>query len=183
MTDKLNIIKKQIWEIDLDSTQNAFSLQNEWGQFNQTEIFPVLDQVCNELVNQETIVKIDKIELDLGAVSFNNMEKELPGKVRQAFRESLEQLLANSSLVSDDNVAIVSSTHSDLELIEHFLATGIIPWWASKLKQINLEDTFKQTLSAEKQKSRKLLATRMHLPDFRKRLINQFSTELLFYLF
>ena len=182
MESGINIIKKQIWEIDLDSAQNAFSLQNEWGQFSQTEISPVLDQVCNELVNGETIVKIDKIELDLGAVSFTNMEKELPGIVRQAFRESLAHLLTKSSLTSDENVTIVSSTHSDLDIIDHFLSTGIIPWWASKLKQINLEDTFKQTLSAEKQKSRKLLTAGIQLPDFRKRLVNQFSPELLFSL-
>ena len=179
MESGINIIKKQIWEIDLDSAQNAFSLQNEWGQFSQTEISPILDQVCNELINEDTIVKIDKIELDLGKVSFTNMEKELPGIVYQAFRESLEHLLADSSQTSDDNVTVVSETHSNLDLIDHFLSTGTLPWWASKLNDINLEATFKKVISAEKPIIRKLLSAGLHLTDFRKRLVNQFSTELL----
>lgn len=179
MADNLNIIKRQIWEIELSSTQNAFSLQNEWGQLNDVKISPILNQVCNELVDKDTLVKIDKMELDIDAVDFQKLETDLPNKVREAFSKSLEKLLSNQRVVQDKNVIITSSTQSDLDIIRHFLYTGTIPWWASKLESIDLETSFKKILLTDKSEVKKLLKAGIYLLDFISRLVNQFSEELL----
>jgi len=179
MDDCLHIIKKQTLDITFDSEEKAFSLQNEILDIYNERIIPELDMICNEMCDNGTIVKIDKLELNIGEISLGNINNEFVDKVTTAFKKELTQALEDSKQPDDINVQITDVSGSKLALLEHFIYTGTLPWWASRYGDIDLEKIFKELLIESGDEVEDILSRGMNTENFRKRLAYQFSQDII----
>jgi len=97
MSNQEHIIKKQIIELQLSSQQGAFELQNEVSRIYHRKVVPLLEALCDQLSDNQTIVRIDSLDINLGEVDINHLEQEIVAKV-EAY---VQQYLAKKNSPSD----------------------------------------------------------------------------------
>jgi hypothetical protein len=101
----------------------ARALSDRVGRMHRTRIVPVLDRVCSELSASAALVRIDRLDLDLGALAVDDLEDAFIARLESALRAALGEVLRRRA--SGDR-----SARDSLELIETFALTGGLPWWA-----------------------------------------------------
>ena len=197
MSQQRHVIKQLILELQLDSQQNAFELQNEVSQLCRTKIVPLIDELLSQLSNPDVIDRIETLELDLGDIDIENLERSLIEKTTQHLNQQLKKLIpdvpdsqppVNDSFDprstkrsnSINNQAKTTPAKTNLELLTYFIQTGTLPWWAEQLSKQELEERFQSLLIRAPEALKHLLFT----PDERplKRIIYQFSDLILLQL-
>ena len=163
----------------MPSQENAFEIQNEISSIYNSRIVPVLDEICQQFSAKDSVIKLDKLEIDLGSVSLENLEEELVEKPRKHFREALSNLVRQAELDPGSTVNKISRSTSKLELLDYFLQTGTLPWWADRSAVSDLEGIFRELIKQSPEEIKALIIRGTQDEDFRLRLIYQFSESLL----
>lgn len=91
-----HIIKKQTLEFDLDNRLDAFSMQHEMAGFCQYGLLPVLEKIFDELSDDETVITMDKMEINLGLLTAMDIEKRSPGDLYQIIRSQIKEMTGNT---------------------------------------------------------------------------------------
>jgi hypothetical protein len=96
MIQQHHIIKQQILELQVSSRvirsgREAFELQNQISALYRSQIIPVIEAICNQFSNSDTIHRLDRLELDLGEITPESLETDLPQKVAEALSIQLSQ--------------------------------------------------------------------------------------------
>src|SRR5687768_16739294 len=93
-----HIVRKQIIELRLDNSQQAFQVQNEVSNFYWKKILPKLETIFDELCGEINIFQIDRLEIDLGLIdaeqitSTQDLNNMCPGIISKIKREIQLQL-------------------------------------------------------------------------------------------
>jgi len=120
----------------------ARPLQDRISDFNNTELLPALAEICDQLVEPNQFIRIDKLELDIGSISLDRFESDLREGVVKQFKEQVQkQVLNNPDLIETlgDNNEIEDSGTKNIQqtilrgpdLLVYFLENGTKPWWQS----------------------------------------------------
>ena len=130
MADATHIIHRQVLDITLDTERDAYLVQEEVRRIYYDRIIPLLDDAFSEVVGPDEIVRLDRLELDLGHLDRRTLEEDLVSEVRLQVQEALVRPL--KALPFPDEAAVTRSTPvaSKLEAFVSFLRTGRLPWWA-----------------------------------------------------
>ena len=70
-----HIIKKQVLDFRLKNKPDLFSIQQEMVEYNTKVILSLLEKVMNELCTEDEMIHLDKLELDLGVLAFEDLKK------------------------------------------------------------------------------------------------------------
>ncbi|HEX3048284.1 MAG TPA: contractile injection system tape measure protein [Bacillota bacterium] len=132
-----HIIKKQVLEITLDSEIGSFGFQNKISELFKTEIVPLIDAYLSELSPDQEVLRIDKLEIDLGKIDRRNFDREFsekfarvfPQKLAAAVRENLVEYPADVPGADLEAGTAVTEAIREVELLEYFLKNGRLPWW------------------------------------------------------
>lgn len=133
-----HIISRLRWNTVFNNRDKATELQSRlsnWSrQVFEREIQPVLNRYC---VNGQ-VWQINRLELDLGVIEYDDLEAGLLKKVKQALHEELYRLLVNSKTGTETTVQVMDEQVSGIRLLSGFLLHGVIPWqYAPGIKDIN----------------------------------------------
>ncbi|MBT8340072.1 MAG: hypothetical protein HKP58_04350 [Desulfatitalea sp.] len=82
---------------------------------------PCMDEVFEEFKTGQDVVRIDYLQIDLGAVADEDLETALTHHLRQALQSAIQT-------PSSKNVRRDSPRQAGLALIAHYLMTGTLPW-------------------------------------------------------
>lgn len=74
-------------------------------------------------------VQLDRLELRLGTIAEEHFEAEFPARFRAALAAELDRRLPPPD-ATDDEAGAVRSDVTLLEVLEHVLLHGYLPWWA-----------------------------------------------------
>lgn len=122
-----HLISRLTWDTAFDHKMQAIMLQerlSDWSHFHmQRELSAVFDKFCPP----EQTWRIQSLELDLGTIDFENMESELPAKLRQQLNEKLTELILYSHQRGRE-LEILDEKRSHVQLIRYFLWHGMLPW-------------------------------------------------------
>lgn len=91
-----HIIKKQVLEFDLDSKLDAFRMQHEMAGFCQYGLLPVLEKIFDELSDEETVIAIDKMEINLGVLTVADIEERSSDNLYQLIRSQIKEITSNT---------------------------------------------------------------------------------------
>ncbi len=163
-----HIINKQVIDLRLPQKEGAWLLQQQMKELYQNELLNVLDQQFSKIAGDDDVLRIDKLEIDLGIISKD--------KLAEAFREKLNELLPeriaelktqavvernklqfnanegiNAAQASAQNeLEQTSLTEQFVSLLDHFFTTGNIPWWGnSQQTPISIVHVFERALRDE----------------------------------
>ena len=188
VTDQKHIIKRQVIELGLTSSENAFQIQDDVSRNFKNVIIPLLEEVFDEISSPEEVLKIDTLRLDLGSINLNELSTQLSTKVREKLSEVLvpeieskrngtklpsqveKRFLENEEPVI--GLHIKSKELSEIEKIVHFLKTGTLPWWGNKGDYFSLEKSIQKLLREDPKSLIDFLKEYTVYRNYQNRLIN-----------
>lgn len=142
-------------EVDFNKRSHYLGLQNEVAQALQLEILPRLNRLMDELCNEKTVIRIDRLELDLGSLNIDNWEEEFTTKFLKLFEQQIKLSLTeqraeivvekvfnktNPLFTTDQNdlqrnikqellIAEQTKEESNTKAMLFYLERGILPWY------------------------------------------------------
>jgi|GEM_PF-5174060 len=201
MTPSHHMVMRQIMDLVTASQESAFNLQQRMGEYCRNVMPALLNQVCTRCDGGDRVFKVDRLEIDLGRVSSEHLEEEISEKLAQLLYEALRDRVDRISLQYDSRVSsggsqpsirgsprifagstrdrMISLAQADLERILYFLETGYLPWSTMAGTVELLEKTLARLVATEPDMVDTILVFVADRPVARRRLITQFSEDLL----
>ena len=90
MARRSHIIGKQILDVEIDVGEDFFALQQDVSRVFHARVTPALDALFSRYVGAETVVRLDRLEVDLGRINRFRLEDDLAARLVEA----LEPMLA-----------------------------------------------------------------------------------------
>lgn len=120
-----HVIKKQVLDIVTRSPEGAFELQQQVSNFFYSTLFPAIEKSFDEFSSQETIHYIDKLEIDLGAITLKDLKKQDLAKwVMQKLERELRSGILPEIRKQPENSPGVSISRQWLFYMKH----GYLNW-------------------------------------------------------
>lgn len=131
MTQQKHIINKQILEVHLPSTADAFAVQQELSALCRHQLTSIMDRIFGNITHNtgDQPLQIDRLTLDLGKVSVEDFATVFEEELQEKLQEALTVYQQSDTLV-EKNTANQLEEKTPLRAIAYFLKTGILPWWA-----------------------------------------------------
>jgi hypothetical protein len=195
MTSLCHRIRKQTIEFILDEG-DAREVQLRFGELYLTKIVPGMDQIFSDLCDPEQVVKIERIEIDLGNISLDQLETDFAKKVLCRLQDEVSAKIRRANLrdgsegdlsvparctssESREVYAIMAGEDALLQAFRHFLETGLLPWWSGIKSSGDLHEAFINLLGQRPDGMRFLLEWAVTSETARIRLIYQLPEPLL----
>lgn len=142
-----HVIRKQVIDLHLSAEHNAFTVQQQAKAYFYDHIAPVLEQVLDELSRPEEMLTIDKLEINLGKLSWTNHKLMMDSnELYRVIRNSTTELLS-SELVDIKRDAVVGlmniEKHACLQWL-YYLKNGVLPWGLQKIEESWLKQVLHQ---------------------------------------
>jgi hypothetical protein len=181
-----HIIKRQVIEVEVPSVESAWNIQNRVSELYKYELLRILEEVFNSIAKPGEVLRIDKLEIDLGNIKADALEEEISTKLKEKVKEKLEELMhntvskseqANAPNETEASVRNVRYTKSDLLL--HFLKTGTAPWWYNKENFGTMSAVAKEIFTERPQWVKNKLKPLLSYSDIRRRFIHHLDDQLM----
>lgn len=130
-----HIIGKQQLQINIVSDENHFDLQQRVSTFYWEQVTPVLEQLFDQFADAETLIQLDKLEIDLGTIPLEELETTFV----QQLKIQLEEALIKQVQVEGKFIQRQSKSQQHFAQWLYFLKTGTLDWQAKKLEESSLK--------------------------------------------
>lgn len=170
MEKQNHVIKKQILDVTLDSEIGSFAFQSKLSEVFKAEILPRLDAYCTEIGGDSEILRLDRLELDLGVLDKRTWAQELISKFDEVFPQKLRTVFPRQEREGDRPALsrAVQNSHPggrvtltpqdrNFQLFTYFIKTGRLPWWVKKDESPEMAGLLEEMISKEPAKIRDLL--------------------------
>ncbi len=198
-----HIVKKFELNLGIDKELSVQQVRNEMldalnGQF-KLELSQVMDELCED----GELVRIDRLELDLGNVTPENLQvelmRELRTKIKSAIlieqeRQSRSRSAIERTSKATDREVIIETRHKstvpadrELNSFVFFLKTGTFPWWSTFSNMQDVRVYIENNLFVKKIKNQAkqtqslntILQIVTNSEQARKRFCLNFNTEVI----
>jgi len=171
-----HVIGKIVFELHTSSSGEVNDLEEELRALIADVIKPKLEEYCNEIDERESVLHIDRLELDFGKIDVSSLEESIHSRIANCFVEQKKVKLSTITKIKEEQ--------SDLEKIIYFLETGLLPWRSTYTSSDLLPSLWIQNLLQKNPQYiidiiKGLLQHRQHL----QRFILHTSDEVLMLLF
>ena len=122
-----HIVTRCEWNTSFDSKNLATTLQTYISKWSTYKMQRIIDSVFDRICPEGQTLKIKKLAIDLGAITYENMERELPIRLKNALYEALYSLIMYPKS-GDQTLEIINSDNAQLQILKTFLLEGILPW-------------------------------------------------------
>lgn len=189
MSRQTHIIRRQSLELAVSSGQEAQRLQDEVQRLFTDRVVPIMDAVMSDQVAEDELLRIDRLELDLGTMDVDRFDEQFVARISDQLAKALASELDRASAPDswaelpavDDRVRQpqrVKLENARLQLLLYYLRSGLLPWWSGEDVAFDLASSL--SLQLEQHPKRLLQAMRL-LPPGRTaaRLSRQIGRPLL----
>ncbi len=175
-----HIINKYQFDVVLQKEKDFSKISQSLTQLFYRELQHEIDRIfSDQSIPSELIFSINQIEIDLGEISIENLEKEFKLKFVKELSQSIRQAILFKTVDSKRTIRIQSR---ELELIRFYLRLGTLPWWSSILMK-SLDSVFRNLIFSETNAVKQLVFEEAIYPIPRRRIINQFKDPTIYALF
>lgn len=179
-----HIIQRQYLHVEFNGTESqSLALQNRLSGWCQEELAPTLERVFNRCVPVDAHWSIGRFDIDIGGLSFDRLEQDLPGLVEKSIEQSLRNRMPVKTSLPDvtlrDTLVQTSTQQHLMQALIYFLRNGSLPWTfslpAGRHLEQSLSDAWPESSLSSADELRPVLAS----SNARKRLVRQFSEAFL----
>ena len=162
-------IQKLVSEVDIKPGANKNRVQASFVSLSRNALPELLEQVM-EGASSEGSKRFEKLTVDLGTMTAEEMDREFPERLKKRLAEILKH-----SPAIDRKIDV---TEESLENpLFHFLLTGTLPWWASS--SLKLEKLIEETLAGGQKALCEFLLINRRKYHMLQRLVYNFSAKQL----
>ena len=127
-------IHREIVEVTVANAAMAERVGAVVSDVIRDAVTPLLGRMFDALTPHAEVLRVDRLELDLGRLDLASLERELPARIAAALRDALLQSAARDqrsggSSSTQGGRARPDANAAALLVITHFVATGTLPWW------------------------------------------------------
>lgn len=137
--DDNHIIRRQVIEVDVPSVESAWRIQDRLSQLYRYELTRILEEVFAGIANPGEVLRIDRLEVDLGNIKPGTLEEDFAGRLREKLHEQLSLAAATAASGTtaaappgETELKAKAVKYSQTDLLYHFLLSGTVPWWYRK---------------------------------------------------
>ncbi|MDP9075939.1 MAG: contractile injection system tape measure protein [Bacteroidota bacterium] len=175
-----HLIYKQKVTLHLSKKDEAYALQDRVSRLLQNGLMDNLELILDAAFPHDKVVRIDKLQLDLGNISFQNFESEFKTQFISALTKSLAAKKESLSGAKGEE-AIFSKAQSVENALIFFLEKGYLPWYSQAGKKIDWEEEILAYLNTAEYKHffNWLKDNYQNRPVIIERIVLQFSDEFI----
>lgn len=166
----MHLINRLQLELTCADEALAFNMRRNFAAAFQQCVAQVADTVCSDLVAGDNWLRIERLELDLGAFTSNGFEEGFKVALEAAFQKQLQEKIANIPQ------QMTSGLRARLELWMHFFRTGSLPWWAAG-EEVNSSAITMELIEQEAARLKQLLYTERRTQNFWTRMAFQLNEQ------
>ncbi|MGZ8157291.1 MAG: contractile injection system tape measure protein [Methylobacter sp.] len=174
MSQQRHVIKRQTVEITLAKKEDAWPIQQTLSRIFQQHFPAILDRCLSEFSHPDCLQRIDRLELDLGELDASRLEAEILDSIEVTLRQALHEFITPPQFPSTVKQQ-ADPMQAHLELFEHFVREGCLPWWADSTQSHMPEKSFTALQNNDPQTLTYLLIKLIQEPRCLQRLINYFG--------
>ncbi len=132
-------IHRQIIEVALPEAARNDDLPRRAAQVFQERVLPLLDALFSRLAPEGHILRIERLDIDLGALSSEHWERDFVDACLEHLQRSLSQLSAVAAPAPISGAQVLDPQTGAWEVLLHFLRTGALPWHAAGRRLYEIE--------------------------------------------
>jgi hypothetical protein len=128
MSPERHRIQRQVFEFSVGAGVPVAGLQESLARLFHDELVPELEVAFDRAAGTNQLLRLDRLEIDLGVLVLRNWRHEL----RERLAQELAETLAGHS---PDEVAPRAAFSVDADVLRqylYFLRHGRLPWWGSR---------------------------------------------------
>ena len=167
-----HLVNKLILEITCGSEDDAFSLQHNLAPLLQQQVAEAIEKASQGRNDSSDLVIIDRIEIDLGTISFQVQEQVLATAIQHEVEGQLKPYLQAKQEDDKNKRRQENST----ALFHYFMMTGNLPWWAQTTAP-DISDVFMELIDNRFDETVGFLYKNRASSIFWQRIVYQFNTE------
>jgi len=172
-----HIIQQKVFDIHIKRKDRYAILQNRFSRLFNNELFSMLETFIDREIQPNFDFRIETMTVDLGTVTYEHLEQDITRIFIESFQKALHEITGDISVAHTSETVIETKKDSSdrhLEVIEFFLLTGILPWWADTEKYADPLTITDELILKKKYAFRELLYRIGTSEIVRKRLAWQF---------
>jgi hypothetical protein len=144
MNGQQHTIKKFSLELQTRGRAHSYALQRKCIKMVNESLVEGMDELLSTRFPEDEIIRINKIEIDLGNLTIEELEKDFIVKCMAAFTRSIQKISAPKKKEGEQEISLVSKDESIIERFVLFLSSGKMYWAAA-----NMDFSKWQTVIAE----------------------------------
>jgi len=126
-----HLIGRQIFDLNISPDLDAAMLQQRVSQLCRDQVWPQLEELFNSLSDEEEIIRIDRLEIDLGQLAEQDLLMgEFVAMLRQQLENQLRDIIRNKKSPKADRLPV---SRGFFEQWLFFLEKGRLPWSTGRL--------------------------------------------------
>src|SRR5579871_5192846 len=95
MTAQAHVIRRNLVEITISSKKDPKPIQDAVSRVMRTALVPAVQRGCDALSRQDTIHRLERVEVDLGRVTGDRFEETLTRSLEPALAAALDAAVRN----------------------------------------------------------------------------------------
>lgn len=140
-------IRRQVLDLELSREAGAMELQRRAGRVFQEKVLPRLEELFSAMGPPDRIVRLEKLEIDLGTISETNWERHFVERCVEQISRQLMEVATQADAASKNDALIIHPEENTLAVFRYFLETGTLPWYARGMALKTLETELMQHLA------------------------------------
>lgn len=173
MSEPVFAIGRSVFELDFPDQREAWTLQTRVSYLFNDKLRQILEEELRRADVPGLHCILDSLDLDLGDIAYEEIEKELPERLSKALRDALPEAINDLRTQPGSNGVVVRNAENTLRQFQHFLQHGELTW-SSEAKQSTPEQWLGELIAKEPQQLVQLLRSAGN-NELISRLIYQFS--------
>lgn len=169
----MNLISTLRLHFQMQNESFAQSLYARWDSFFTTCVERVADEVLSKYDKANEQIEIDKLELDLGTISEEELDIQFPLRFREKLEEAIVQCLYNTT-TNKQEVSQISKKENSFQLLCNFLLHGTLSWAASGDNR-DIHKLFLKVLQDNAKEFKQFLQVYGHYTSLQERLVYQLN--------
>jgi hypothetical protein len=174
-----NIVEELLFDITFDDEQLAFQQQAGLSSFVGETLKEIIDEVMCQCSSPDTVFRIDRLEIDLGNLAYEDYQFEVIRKFKGLFASTLQERLAEAGRENGSKGRLITSAENDFELLTHFLEHGYFPWHSHGEGAASIEALLHRVLESDARQFVDFMRRTRMLNNVIKRLSSLFSAGLI----
>ncbi|MGB3182884.1 MAG: contractile injection system tape measure protein [Cyclobacteriaceae bacterium] len=139
-----HIVHKQSLEVHLAGKKGAKEYQDELSRTFHRAIVPLYQQLFDEVVGEHEVLRLDRVELDLGSINPRHLKEELPRLLRKHLQDALARHITQArqcnELIAEETASSPrtqaeqvqpAGRPSDSKVLPYYLKQGRLPWYTT----------------------------------------------------
>ncbi len=173
-----HIIARQTIELKLPRRENGFEWNQKISEFCNIKLKKALNQLFDNYSNMDSVIRLDKLEVDLGQLNQTTLDDELVSQIITRLDEQLFKIIKLGNTTIDDRVVQVTTEKIQESVFNdwlHYLKYGFLPVQAARVKTDELNQEVLSIIAEDIRAREKIITILQQSEIAANRLILQHS--------